>query len=143
MNIKPIRTQSDHAAALKRIEAIFDAKPGTAKGDELDLLTTLVEHYEEREMPIPAPSPLAAIRFRMEQQGLRAKDLAPYIGSASKVSEVLRGKRALSLNMIRNLVYGLGIPADVLLAKPARPPRRRPAAPSGRRRARSGRVHTA
>ncbi len=117
MKIKPIKTPADHAAALKRIEAIFGAKPGTPKGDELDLLATLVELYEEREMSMPTPSPLDAIRFRMEQQGLRAKDLVPYIGSASKVSEVLSGKRALSLTMIRNLVDGLGIPAEILLTK--------------------------
>lgn len=122
MKIRPIRTPADHAAALKRIEAIFGARPGTPKGDELDLLATLVEVYEDREIPMPAPSPLDAIRFRMEQQGLRAKDLVPYIGSASKVSEVLSGKRALSLSMIRNLVDGLGIPAEILLTRPRRKP---------------------
>lgn len=115
MKPKLIKTAADHKAALARIEAIFDAKPGTPAGDELDLLTTLVELYEEKAFPIGLPSPLAAIQFRMEQQGLKAKDLIPYIGSASKVSEVLAGKRALSLTMIRNLVNGLGIPADVLL----------------------------
>lgn len=122
MKIKPIKTPADHAAALRRIEAIFGASPGTPKGDELDLLATLVELYEDREMPLPSPSPLDAIRFRMEQQGLRAKDLVPYIGSASKVSEVLSGKRALSLTMIRNLVDGLGIPAEILVSKPRRKP---------------------
>jgi HTH-type transcriptional regulator/antitoxin HigA len=115
MKPKLIKTAADHKAALARIEAIFDAKPGTPAGDELDLLTTLVELYEEKAFPIGLPSPLAAIQFRMEQQGLKAKDLIPYIGSASKVSEVLGGKRALSLTMIRNLVNGLGIPAEVLL----------------------------
>ncbi len=118
MKPKLIKTDSDHKAALARIEAIFDAKPGTPAGDELDLLTTLVELYEEKTFPINLPSPLAAIRFRMQQQALKAKDLVPYIGSASKASEVLAGKRALSLTMIRNLVNGLGIPAEVLLQEP-------------------------
>ena len=115
MKPKLIKTEADHQAALARIEAIFDAKPGTPEGDELDLLSTLVEMYEEKAFPIRLPSPVAAIQFRMEQQGLKAKDLIPYIGSASKVSEVLSGKRAPSLTMIRKLVNGLGIPAEVLL----------------------------
>lgn len=115
MKAKLIKTEADYHAALSRIEAIFDAKLGTSKGDELELLTTLVEMYEEKQFPIGLPTPLEAIRFRMEQGGLKAKDLIPYIGSASKVSEVLSGKRSLSLAMIRNLVHGLGVPAEVLL----------------------------
>lgn len=115
---KLIKTDADYQATLARVEAIFDAKPGTPQGDELELLTTLIELYEEKAFPIGLPSPVEAIRFRMEQQGLKAKDLVPFIGSASKVSEVLAGKRALSLAMIRNLVNGLGIPAEVLLQEP-------------------------
>ena len=115
MKPKLIRNEADHKAALARIEDIFSAKPGTPEGDELDLLVTLVELYEEKVYRINLPDPISAIRFRMEQQGLKAKDLAPYIGSASKVSEVLSGKRHLSLTMIRNLVNGLGIPADIFL----------------------------
>lgn len=115
MNPKLIKTEADYAATLARIEEIFKAKPGTPEGDELDLLVALVEMYEEKAYPVNLPDPLSAIRFRMEQQGLKAKDLAPYIGSAPKVSEVLSGKRPLSLTMIRNLVNGLGIPAEVLL----------------------------
>ena len=115
MKPKLIKNKADHDAAMDRIEAIFDAKPGTPQGDELDLLVTLVELYEERACPIPMPSPVEAIRFRMEQQGLKAKDLVLLIGSAAKVSEVLSGRRELSKAMIRNLVNGLGIPAEVLL----------------------------
>jgi len=115
MKPKLIKTEADYDAAMARIEAIFDAKPGTPDGDELDLLVTLVELYEEKAFPMDLPSPVEAIQFRMEQQGLKAKDLIPYIGSASKVSEVLSGQRELSKTMIRNLVTGLGIPAEVLL----------------------------
>ncbi len=129
MTIKPIKTEADHAAVLARLDAIFDATPGTPKGDEAEVLATLVHLYEEKHFPVGLPSPLAAVRFRMEQQDLKAKDLIPYIGSASKVSEVLSGRRRLSLSMIRNLITGLGIPAQVLLqdTKPRRPIKRRPA----------------
>ena len=118
MKPKLIKTKSDYEASLARIEEIFDAKPGTPEGEELDLLVTLSALYEEKEFPIDLPDPISAIRFSMEQQGLKAKDLVPYIGSASKVSEVLAGKRSLSLAMIRSLVNGLGIPAEVLLQEP-------------------------
>jgi HTH-type transcriptional regulator/antitoxin HigA len=118
MKPKLIKTAADHAAALTRIEELFSAKPGTPDGDELDLLVTLVELYEEKQFPINLPDPVAAIRFRMSQQGLKPKDLVPYIGSAPRVSEVLAGKRPLSLAMIRKLVKCLGIPAEVLLQEP-------------------------
>ena len=118
MKPKLIKTAADHAAALARIDELFTAKPGTPEGDELDLLVTLVELFEEKEFPIGLPSPVEAIRFRMEQQGLKPKDLVPYIGSAPRVSEVLSGKRPLSLAMIRKLVKELGIPAEVLLQEP-------------------------
>ena len=118
MQPKLIKTEADHAAALARIEELFTAAPGTPEGDELDLLVTLVELYEEKAYPIDMPDPVAAIRFRMEQMGLKAKDLIPYIGSGPKVSEVLAGKRSLSLSMIRKLTTGLGIPADLLLREP-------------------------
>ncbi len=110
-----IKNEVDYEAALARIESIFDAVPGSPDEDELELLSLLVERYEDKAFPMGLPSPLAAIRFRMDQQGLKAKDLVPYLGSASKVSEVLSGKRPLSLSMIRNLVNELGIPAEVLL----------------------------
>ena len=118
MKPKIIKTEAEHTAALARIEAIFDAQPGTPEGDELELLAMLVDQYEKVAFPINLPDPLAAIQFRMEQQGLKNKDLIPFIGSPSKVSEVLSGQRGLSLSMIRNLVKGLGIPAEVLIGKP-------------------------
>ena len=120
MKPKVIKTEAEYKAALACIDKIFDAKPGTVKGDELELLLLLVEKYEETEFPIALPDPIAAIRFRMEQDQLKPKDLVPYLGSKSKVSEVLSGQRPLSLTMIRNLSTGLGIPAEVLLQKPAR-----------------------
>ena len=115
MTPKLIKTEADHAAALARLEEIFEAEPGTPEGDEAELLTTLIELFEEKSYPIDLPEPLEAIRFRMEQLGHKPKDLVPFIGSASKVSEVLAGRRGLSLSMIRNLSEGLGIPAGVLL----------------------------
>jgi len=115
MKPKLIKTETDYDAALARLEVIFDAEPGTLDGDEAELLTMLIESYEAKAYPVEMPSPLDAIRFRMEQRGLKAKDLIPYIGSASKVSEVLAGKRPLSLTMIRNLANGFGIPAEILL----------------------------
>jgi HTH-type transcriptional regulator/antitoxin HigA len=115
MKPKIIKTEADHAAAMARIEQIFAAKPGSSEGEELDLLAVLVEKFEETAFPIDLPDPIAAIRFRMEQQNLRPKDLAPYLGSASRVSEVLSGKRQLSVQMIRKLTNGLGIPAEVLV----------------------------
>jgi HTH-type transcriptional regulator/antitoxin HigA len=116
MKPKIIKTEAEHeqAQALARLDVIFDAEPGTPEGDEAELLTALIEMYEEKAYPMDMPSPLEAIKFRMEQAGLKAKDLIPCLGSASKVSEVLAGKRSLSLSMIRNLVK-LGIPAEVLL----------------------------
>lgn len=138
MTQKIIKTTHEHAATLSRIDQIFTAKPGTPAGDELELLIHLVEQYEAATCPIDLPSPIAAIRFRMEQQGLKAKDLIPYFGSASKVSEVLSGRRRLSLAMIRNLIDALGIPPQVLLQDPA-PARRRSKRSLRRRAARSTR----
>jgi HTH-type transcriptional regulator/antitoxin HigA len=124
MKPKIIKTDAEYRAALARIEKIFDAKPGTAKGDELELLLLLVETYEDKEYPIGPPDPIAALRFRMEQEGLKPKDLIPYIGSKSKVSEVLHRRRPLSLTMIRKLVNGLHFPAEVALGKIKLRPRR-------------------
>jgi len=117
-----IKTDSEHEAALARIDKLMDAKAGTPRGDELELLAMLVERYEQENFPIARPSPVEAIRFRMEQGGIRQQDLVPFIGSRSKVSEVLGGKRSLSLRMIRSLHEGLGIPAEVLLQVPAGQP---------------------
>ena len=116
---------AEYKATLARIEAIFDAKPGTAKGDELELLLLLVETYEDKAYPIDLPDPIEALRFRMEQEGLKPKDLIPYIGSKSKVSEVLSGQRPLSLTMIRKLVAGLRLPAEVALRATKGPSARR------------------
>lgn len=113
--LKPIRNEMDYAASLSRIEDIIDALPGTPEADEVEILATLVERYEEAFFPISAPTPLAAIRFRMEQQELSPRDLEPYIGTRARVSEVLSGARPLSIDMIRALNTHLGIPAEVLL----------------------------
>jgi HTH-type transcriptional regulator / antitoxin HigA len=118
MTPKLIKTEKEHEAALARIEQIFTAEPGTPNGDELELLVHLVDEYEKKAYPMDLPDPVAAIRFRMEQAGLKQKDLELYIGSKSKVSEVLSGRRELSLSMIRKLHTGLGIPAEVLLREP-------------------------
>ncbi len=113
--IKAIRTESDYNAALARIETLMDAEPGTHEGDELDVLADLVEHYEEKHVPMGFPSPIAAIEFRLEQAGLKPRDLIPFLGSRAKVSEVLSGKRPLTMPMARSLHKHLGIPAAVLL----------------------------
>lgn len=119
--IKPIRTEADYEAALARIDALMDARPRTPEADELDVLADLVEHYEEKHVPMGFPSPVAAIEFRMEQEGLTPRDLIPLIGSRAKVSEVLSEKRPLTMRMARALHEHLGIPAQVLL-QPAGPP---------------------
>lgn len=113
--IKLIKTEEDYKAALKLADKLFDAEPDTPDGDKLDLLVTLIELYEKKNFPIENPSPLTAIKFRMEQLNLSQTDLIPIIGSKSKVSEVLSGKRTLSLNMIRRLSSELDIPAEVLI----------------------------
>jgi len=130
MKPKVIKSDAEYKATLARIEAIFNARPGTPKGDELELLLLLVESYEDKAHPIDLPDPIAALRFRMEQAGLKPKDLIPYIGSKSKVSEVLSGRRPLSLTMIRKLVAGLQIPPEIALLEAKAAPARR-----GRRRA--------
>jgi HTH-type transcriptional regulator/antitoxin HigA len=120
MDIRLIKTETEYETVLARIETLMDAAPGSAQEEELELLALLVEKYEEERFPIDSPDPVEAILFRMEQQGLTPKDLIQYLGSQSKVSEVLNRKRPLSLRMIRNLNLGLGIPAEVLLRKTER-----------------------
>ena len=115
MDIQPIRTEADHEAALVEIERLFDAAPNTSESDRLDVLATLVEAYEMRHYPISEPDPIEAIKYYMESRGLSRADLEPYIGGRARVAEVLNRKRALSLNMIRRLYAGLGIPAEVLV----------------------------
>jgi HTH-type transcriptional regulator/antitoxin HigA len=117
MNIKPINTKSAHRLALKRVEKLWDAKPKTEEGDELDILVTLINAYEEINFPIDRAHPIEVIKFRMEQLGLRDSDLTQYIGARSKVSEVLNLKRSLSLSMIRKLSEGLKIPVENLVCE--------------------------
>jgi HTH-type transcriptional regulator/antitoxin HigA len=115
MDIKPIRTQRDYKAALAQIERLFDSKPSTPDGDRLEVLATLVEAYEQQHYPMLPPDPVEAILYIMESRGLGRKDLEPYLGSRAKVSEVLNRRRPLSIEMIRRLHDGLGIPAEVLI----------------------------
>ncbi len=115
IQVHPIRSEADYDAALERIDALMGAKPGSAEGDELDVLVTLVDAYEEKRFPMDAPDPVTAIQFRMEQQGLTRKDLEPMIGSRARVSEVMTGKRPLTLAMVRRVRSGLGISADLLV----------------------------
>lgn len=119
--VRPVRTEADYDAALAEIGGLMDAEPGSPEGDRLDVLVTLVQAYEARHHAVAPPDPLDAIRFRMEQQGLRPRDLEPYIGGRGRVSEVLAGKRALTLPMIRRLAAGLGVPAEVLIREPKVP----------------------
>ncbi len=117
-DIKPIRNGNDHDAALSRIDELMNAEPGSPDGQELDVLTDLVELYESKNEPMGYPDPVAAIEFRMEQAGLKPRDLIPFIGSRAKVSEVLAGKRSITMPMARALHEHLGIPADALLREP-------------------------
>ena len=120
MEPKVLKNEKEYEAALQYLETLMDADPGSPEEEKLELFSLLVEEYEEEHYPIAPPDPIEAILFRMDQEGLTRKDLAQYIGSQSKVSEVLNGKRSLSKKMIRNLHEGLGIPADVLLKEPGR-----------------------
>ena len=116
--IKPIRSERDYQAALARISELMDTEPDSPEGDELDVLVDLVELYESKHVPMGYPDPIAAIEFRMDQAGLRPRDLVAFIGSRARVSEVLSGKRAITMPMARALHEHLGIPADVLLQEP-------------------------
>ncbi len=118
MDVAPIKTKRDHHRALKEIEQLMDAKPGTTAGDRLDVLVTLVEAWEAKHYPIDLPDPVEAIKYHMESHGLEAKDLAPYIGSRNRVYEVLNRKRPLTLRMVWRLHKGLGIPAESLIKVP-------------------------
>ena len=115
MDIKPIRTESDHEEALAEIERLWGAAPNTPEGDKLEVLFTLVEKYEEEHYPILPPDPVDVLEYYMESRGLTRRDLETYIGSSGRVSEVLSRKRGLSLKMIRKLHNGLDIPADALI----------------------------
>jgi HTH-type transcriptional regulator/antitoxin HigA len=115
MNIKPIKTKKDYEQALERLEKIFDAKKGTQKGDELEILGMLIDNYEIKKFPIGFPDPVEAIKFRMEQLGYNQTDLANVVGLKSRASEILNRKRKLSLEMIRQIHEGLNIPTEVLI----------------------------
>lgn len=115
MDIQPIRTKKDYKKNLKRIDEIIDANPGTPEYDELEIISILVADYEDKHYPIDPPDPIAAIKFRMEQQGLKQTDVIYLFGSRSRASEVLSKKRGLTLKMIRNLHKHLGIPLKSLV----------------------------
>jgi HTH-type transcriptional regulator/antitoxin HigA len=117
MDIRPIRTEDDYRATMREISAFFDhePEPGTPEGDRFDILLTLAQAYEAKHFPVDLPDPVEAIKFRMEQAGLTAKDLQPMIGGLNRVYEILNRKRPLTLNMIRKLHDGLGIPAESLI----------------------------
>ena len=116
-HVKPVRTEEEYEAALARIEELMDAEPGSPEGEELDVLVDLVEFYESKQVPMGYPDPLAAIEFRMQQAGLSPRDLIPLMGSRAKVSEILSGKRPITMAVARALPEHLGIPAEVLLRK--------------------------
>jgi HTH-type transcriptional regulator/antitoxin HigA len=115
MEYKVIKNEKEYHKALNRLEKIFDAKKGTKEGDELELLSLLIDKYEQEKYPIDLPDPIDAIKFRMEQLGYKQKDLALAIGLKSRVSEILNRKRKLTLDMIRKLSDVLSIPTDVLV----------------------------
>jgi HTH-type transcriptional regulator / antitoxin HigA len=123
MGIKPIRTEADYEAAIRHIETLWGAAQGTPEGDELDVLATLVESYESERHPVDLPDPIEAIKFRLEQQGKDYRALVGVIGQRTRVYEVMRRARPLSLNMIRELYRKLQIPAEVLIQPVRRPVR--------------------
>ena len=119
-DLRPIRTDADHAAALAEVARLWGAKPDTPEGDRLDVLATLIDAYETEHHPMDPPDPVDAIKFRMEQQGLSRKDLEPLIGTRTRVAEVLNRRRSLSIAMIRRLHDRLGISAEVLIRPSSR-----------------------
>lgn len=123
MEIRPIRTEADYQAALKVVSHLIELDPDidTPEGDQLDVLTTLIQAYEAKAFPIGLPDPIEAIKFRMEQAGLTAKDLEPMIGRRNRVYEILNRKRQLTLPMIWKLHTELGIPAENLIQPPFEP----------------------
>jgi HTH-type transcriptional regulator/antitoxin HigA len=136
MNVRLIATEQDYEEALAEIRRLWASKPGTCERDKLELLAMLVHQYERQREPIPELDPVAAIRFRMEQQGLTRKELVPIFGTTGRVSEVLNGKRGLTVEMIRRLHARLGIPLASLIGRPARsrPPRQNRASAGSKRR---------
>jgi HTH-type transcriptional regulator / antitoxin HigA len=116
MKIKVLKTEEDYNLALKRLEVIFDAPSDSKEGDEAELLTILIENYEDEHYPIDSPDPIEAIKFRMEQMDMDNNDLANVIGYKSRVSEIFNHKRKLTLKMIRNLHEKLKIPYESLIS---------------------------
>lgn len=116
MNIEPIHTDVDLEQAFARVAVLWDAEAGTSEADELEVLSILIENYEDQHYPMELSDPIEAIKFKMEQQGLAARDLEPFIGSSGRVSEVLNRKRRLSLRMVKNLHDGLKIPYENLMS---------------------------
>jgi HTH-type transcriptional regulator/antitoxin HigA len=116
MDLKPIKTEADYRAALKRLEEIFDAKLGSPESDELEILGLMVDNYENEHYPIEAPDPIEVIKIRMEEMHLRQVDLIPEIGGKSRVSEILNRKRRLTIDMVRKLAIRLNISANVLIS---------------------------
>ena len=135
MDIKPIKNEWDYEQALRRVESLWNSLGGSAESDELDVLATLIEAYEREHFPVDLPDPVEAIKFRLEQEGKDSRALIGVIGQRTRVYEVLRGKRSLSLNMIRELHDKFGIPANVLI-QPGRN-RGKSARPRASRRLRS------
>jgi len=115
MDIHPIHTETNHAAALARIETLWDAEPGTPEHDELEVLAVLVSAYEDTHWPALPPDPVEAIKFHMEQNGLRQKDLAGILGSVSRASEVLSGRRGLTVEMIKAIYAAWSVPLECLI----------------------------
>ena len=122
MDIRPIKTQRDYRRLLKEVEGLMSARRNTPEGDRLDLLVTLIEAWEARHYPIDLPDAVEAIKYHMEQKGLAPRDLVPFIGSRNRVYEVLSRKRPLTLDMVRRLHQGLGIPAESLIKAGRRKP---------------------
>jgi HTH-type transcriptional regulator / antitoxin HigA len=113
--LRPIHTEADYERALSEIEQLFEAEPGTPEGDRLEVLTTLVEVYEREHHPVLPPDPIEALLYHLESRGLARRDLEPYLGSRARVAEVLNRRRGLTIEMIRRLNQGLGLPAEVLI----------------------------
>jgi HTH-type transcriptional regulator/antitoxin HigA len=118
IQVRSIKTEADYEAALARVERLMDAEEGSIEAEELDVLATLIEAYEDKRYPMDLPDPVDAIRFHIEQQGLSRRDLEPLLGSRARVAEVLNRKRSLSLAMVRRLNAELGIPAEILIQEP-------------------------
>lgn len=115
ITVHPIHNDTDHQAALLEIERLWNSEEGSPEAERLDILMLMVEAYEAEHYPIPAPDPIDMIEFVMDQRGLSKADLIPYLGSRAKVSDILNRRRPLSLEMIRKLHSGLGLPADILV----------------------------